>query len=136
MRSALAAEPGRDKAEKTEKEAVRTVRFPGQFTRIINVGENNDGPNYGSYRNMKKKQVFRPWQEIQIYGVKVFVFGWYWDYVCQCHVLEVLFWRYIVWIEDRPAPQVRDVRAFCFWSGFMSEARGEHWDNKSSRGIK
>jgi len=85
---------------------------------------------------MKKKQVFRPWQEIQIHGVKAIVFGWYWDNVARCHVLEFLYWRYIVWIEDRPAPQVSVVRAFGFWAGFMSEARGLSWDRKSRYGIK
>ena len=33
-------------------------------------------------------------------------------------------------------PQIRGNVLFGFFSGFMSEARGEHWDNKSRRGIK
>lgn len=85
---------------------------------------------------MNKKQDIRPWQVVKIRGVKAVVFGWIWDYILRCHVLEFVFWRYIVWIKDRPAPQVSAVRAFGIWAGFMSEARGEHWDRKSRYGIK
>lgn len=88
---------------------------------------------------MKNKQDVRCWQVVKIRNLKNMIFGWVWQvdvfgrYVL---ILELLYWRYIVWTTGRSGPQVSAVRAFGIWAGFMSESRGEHWDNRSRRGIK
>ena len=88
---------------------------------------------------MKNEQIIRSWQIMKIRGVKAIVFGWFWhvDVFGRYElILELLYWKYIVWIVDRPASKLSAVRAFGFWSGFMSEARGKSWDRKSRYGIK
>jgi hypothetical protein len=47
-------------------------------------------------------------------------------------------WSMVFWPADHSGepPQRSAVRALSIWAGFMSEARGEHWDRKSRYGIK
>lgn len=61
-------------------------------------------------------------------------FGWCWSRHDGRWLLALLYWPKV-----RPTGepgQVRTLRTRNIMAGFMSEARGRHWDRKSRYGIK
>lgn len=78
----------------------------------------------------------RPWHVMKICGAKGIIFGWVWCVFERCHVLEFLYWQYIVWFEDREISQVLRLATIGHWAGFCSQGRGLAWDRRSRYGQK
>jgi len=80
--------------------------------------------------------MYKPWQEIRYYKNIVRVYQWTYNRSIDCLTLELThkfcFKQKKLNCKTRPYNSTKHN----FRSGFMSEGRGVHWDNKSRRGKK
>lgn len=80
----------------------------------------------------------RYWMVLKFRSARALIFGWIWVFDGRDWLLELcyLFWRIIERIEIIFGSQVRSGPFLGYFSGFMPEGRGLHWDRKSRYGIK